>query len=75
MFWIKKTPKENVPETFEKRLSKLESEVKSHSSDIFSLFMDQKMLRDKVLRKIQFKREEEQEEKPKDLYNGMLLKE
>jgi len=72
MFWNK--PK-NVDKTLQQRLNELESRILKIESDILSVTIDQKMIRDKVLRKIQFKKEEETEQKPKDLYNGMLLTE
>lgn len=67
--FLKKKPTENVPETFQKRITKLES-------DVLDLYMSQNALRDKVLRKIQSKREQEEEEKEKkakDLYTGVFL--
>lgn len=68
--------KENEPQTSKKRLLELEERVSKLESDILSVTLDQKTLRDKVLRKIQNKiSKTEEEEKPKDLYNGMLLAE
>ncbi len=65
--------KENVSDTLKKRISELEQRVNKLDNDYLAIIMEQKMLRDKVLRKIQFKTEPTEE--PKDLYNGMFLKE
>lgn len=74
MFWNKP---QNVDKTLQKRIEELENRTTKLESDFLAVLLDQKVLRDKVLRKIQFKREpetEQEEEKPKDLYNGMLIR-
>jgi hypothetical protein len=63
--------------TYEERIKTLELKVFKLESEVLSTILDQKIMRDKVLRKIQFKRPEEEEEKTeesKDLYNGVLVK-
>lgn len=66
MFWTRKKP-ENVKETYEKRLLAVESKVLQLDTQVLALVLDQKVLRDKVLRKIQFKKptEDEEEKDPK----------
>jgi len=74
MFWFKKTF-ENVLPTYSERLLKLESRVVLLEADILDLATAQSVIRNKVLRKIQFKKEDEEEREGKDLYGGMLLPE
>lgn len=52
--------------TLEKRVSDLEIKLNEANSIIFNIAADHKILRDKVLRKIQFKKQEEggKEEQP-----------
>jgi hypothetical protein len=70
MFWNNK----NVEKTSDERISKLESRILKVESDLLAVILDQKIIRDKVLRKIQFKHtEEEQPEETKDLYSSVLL--
>jgi SMC interacting uncharacterized protein involved in chromosome segregation len=72
-FFSSKPPEKEVY-TYEQRLKKLEIRIQLVESEILALSVAQDGLRNKVLRKIQktqFK--EEEEEKPKDLYSGILL--
>ncbi len=66
--------KEEEEQTLKKRVFELEDSVREHRREITGLYMDIKDLRDKVLRKIQYKKEVKEEE-TKDIYSGMLLKE
>ncbi len=71
MFWTKKPP-EQVEVSFSQRLLRIESRLTLLEADILDLGTAQEIIRNKVLRKIQGKKPEE-EEKAKDLYGGMLL--
>ncbi len=71
--WFKR--QENVSANLIKRVSEHEAELAQLRSHLLGVEMDIKSLRDKVLRKIQNKKPEEEEEKGKDLYNGMLIPE
>ena len=75
MFWIKQKKEENVPKTYESRLNSIESRILKVESEILAVTIDQKIIRDKVLRKIQFKREEEEETDKIDPYRGVLIPE
>jgi len=70
--WYVTTQKqpENVPPTLISRVTKIEA-------DILDLYVTVDTIRNKVLRKIQFKHTKEEEEKDnsKDLYGGILLPE
>lgn len=59
--------------TLRKRILDLEDMLTSIQNKVKSLELDQDDLRNKVLRKIQFKKEKEEEEKPKDIYGGMFI--
>ena len=76
MFWNKHS-EVVMGETYEKRLNNLETELKLVIREQTALTLDMKMLRDKVLRKIQFKKSDEEEEETniKDPYKGILLPE
>jgi hypothetical protein len=70
MWLFSKKTEEKPPESVERRLKKVENQY-------IELVMDMELLRDKVLRKIQGKREkieEPIEEKTEDLYSKVLLK-
>jgi len=57
-----------------KRIQDLEDLHTNTLRIVKSMELDIEDMRNKVLRKIQFKKEkEEEQEKPKDLYNGMLI--
>lgn len=72
-FWHSK-PQKNTPENDENRLIFIENRLKKLENEVLGLAAGQEVIRNKVLKKIQFKRpDEETEEKPKDLYSGMLL--
>lgn len=71
MFWQTK----NVEITSEERINRLEKRLIRAESEILDLNVTVDSLRNKVLRKIQRKHEEEETEEPKDLYNSMLIKE
>jgi len=51
----------NVIETYERRLLDAEKEISRLKSEVLSIAVDHNTLRDKVLRKIQSKREERPE--------------
>lgn len=72
MFWDRKKPDENVPKTFESRIVSIERRLGEIESQILAITIDQKMVRDKVLRKIQFKHTEEEEQQP-DPYKSVLI--
>ena len=61
----------------ETRLIMIENRLKRLENEVLGLATGQEVIRNKVLKKIQFKRAEEEEEEPvrKDLYGGMLLPE
>lgn len=69
--WFKR--QENISATLIERVSKQETEISLLKSSVVALEMDMKTMRDKVLRKIQGKKDVEDEEKPKDRYSGMLI--
>lgn len=75
MFWIKKKLIENVPDTLLERVSKLEKRLTRVEAEILDVATAQDIIRNKVLRKIQSKKSEVDEEETKDLYNGVLIKE
>lgn len=60
-FWQKKEVKEDVSATLHQRLSSLESRFNQVESMIINMSMTMDTFRDKVLRKIQKKHEEQQE--------------
>ena len=74
MWKIFKKTSENVPKSLIERLEIIESLVKKHNNDILDLYTDIDAMRDKVLRKIQSRRtnnetqEEEQTKKTGILY-------
>ena len=74
LFFRKKAP-ENVEKTFSERLLRLESRLSVLEADILDLATAQNILRNKVLKKIQFKNIKEEEETSKDLYSEILIKE
>jgi hypothetical protein len=77
MLWFNKDT-EKVDETLLGRIKKLENRLQSIEAEILDIATAQNIIRNKVLKKIQFKNpkdDEEEEEKPKDLYNGVLLRE
>ena len=71
MAWLfsKKQP-ENVPETYELRLKKLESKLIATQAEVLELYTAIDIIRNKVLRKIQYKKEEKEEEKPEETPNN-----
>ncbi len=75
--WIfnkKKTEKD--PETLLERVSRLEKRITRVEAENLDLMTAISILRDKVLRKIQFKNpKEEPEAESKDIYKGMLIAE
>lgn len=72
VFW----KKEKVEETSSERLSKLEKRLTRIEAELLDLAVAQDTIRNKVLRKIQFKKEkEEEEDKPQDLYSKVLIPE
>ena len=65
--------KQNDDLTLTKRIAKVESRLTSIEAEILDLATAINIIRNKVLKKIQFKNPEKEEES-EDLYNGMLLK-
>jgi len=73
-FWQKEKPDISLS----KRVETCEKAILELKTKVFGLEMDNAMLRDKVLRKIQFKKEQETAEsggESKDIYNGVLIRE
>jgi len=65
MLWFNnKQTTENVLPTYEERLLRLETEVRKLKSENLGFATDIEVIRNKVLRKIQFKKEVETEEEP-----------
>jgi len=64
----------NDYKTLNKRILDVETKLILQDTRISSLEIENKALIDKVLRKIQKRNAPEEEEKEKDIYNGMLLK-
>ena len=80
MFWQKwkdSSKDEDLPESVSERLDRLEKKMTRLSAEMLDVMTSVQILRDKVLKKIKFKRgdEKDEDEQPKDLYNGMLIKE
>jgi len=74
MLWFTNTKKEeNVPKTYIERLELLETEVRKQKNELIGLNMDMDTLRNKVLRKIQAKREQEEQEKDVDAFGIPLI--
>ena len=79
MFWQKwkdSSKDEDLPESVSERLDRLEKKMTRLSAEMLDVMTSVQILRDKVLKKIKFKRgDEKDEDESKDLYNGMLIKE
>lgn len=78
MWFFSKKTLSDVDLTLEQQIKKLATRVTILEAETLSLATAQEQIRDKVLRKIQNKKpaeSEEEPEKPKDLYNGMLIPE
>jgi hypothetical protein len=76
-FWNKKQPKE-VNLTLEQQIKKIESRVLLLESETLDLATAHNILRNKVLKKIQFKNpkdDEKDSDSPENLYSKVLLKE
>lgn len=73
-FFTKKTT-EKVDLTLESEIKLLKGRVILLESQILDVATAQNILRNKVLKKIQFKNPKDDEDEPKDLYNGMLIAE
>jgi len=67
--------KKNVELTSTERLKKLEHRLSLLEAEVLDIATAQNIIRNKVLKKIQFKNPKEEEEQPKDLYSSVLLKE
>lgn len=66
--------KKNVEPTNEERIRKMEHRLNLLEAEILDLATAQNIIRNKVLKKIQFKNpKEDDEDSSKDLYKGMLL--
>ena len=61
IFW-KKKPVEDVKKSFRDELDDVRERLRAAETTLLDVTMEQKALRDKVLRKIQGKREKEEEE-------------
>lgn len=74
MFKIFSTVK-NVDEALLERVKRLESKIQRLDADILDLATAHEIIRDKVLRKIQFKKEDkvDKEDKEVDRFKGVLL--
>lgn len=70
MFWNK----EKVDETLSERISKIEKRLTRIEAEILDVATAQDIIRNKVLRKIQTKKEPE-EEQTQDLYSKILIPE
>lgn len=71
-FWHKKgTDIEDM--TTKERLKRIEVRLNMLEADTLGLATAQETIRNKVLRKIQHKKEPKDEEKPKDIYSGGLI--
>jgi len=65
--------KKEEPTSLE-RLKKVETRLNLIEAEILDVATAQEIIRNKILRKIQYRKKElEGEESPKDLYNGILL--
>lgn len=73
-FFMKK-PSEDTEEAFRERVKRIDIRLTRLEADILDLATAQNIMRNKVLRKIQFKKEEEEEENPKNPYSHVLLPE
>lgn len=76
MWFFNKKTSVDVDLTLEQQFRKLANRVTILEGETLALATAQEAIRNKVLRKIQGKKEEEEpkEEKPKDIYNGMLIR-
>lgn len=74
LFWSKKRVEEVNP-TYDERLRKIETRINLLSAEILDIATAQTIIRDKVLRKIQFKKAPEEEEDTKNTYSSVLLPE
>ena len=74
LFWNKKQP-ERPEETSKEALRRLEIRLTRVEAEILEVATAQDIIRNKVLRKIQHKKEDEEEDNAKDLYNSVLIKE
>ncbi len=74
--WLKKRL-EKDDKTLQERIARLESRVTSLDSNILDVCTSINIIRNKVLKKIQFKRieEEEEEDTPKDAFSSVILPE
>lgn len=67
MFSLVRTKDLEQLKTYEKRLIDVENAINRLNSELLSVTTDQKIIRDKVLRKIQFKKGSESEEESQNL--------
>jgi hypothetical protein len=61
MWLFNKKLEENVPETYEQRLKRIESNLIRTQAEVLELYTAIDIIRNKVLRKIQYKRVDESE--------------
>lgn len=75
MLFFNKKPSIDQDLTTEVRLKKIEARLQILEGETLALNVSIDSIRNKVLKKIQFKKEKEaeEEEKSKDLYSGVLL--
>lgn len=62
-----------ILKTYEKRLIDVENAINRLNSEVLSVTTDQKIIRDKVLRKIQFKKEVSNEEETQNLNSEAVI--
>jgi hypothetical protein len=72
MFWSKK-PQENVNATCQEQINKINTKITRMESEILDLITSQDIIRNKVLRKIQVKKQVEEEE-DSNIWEGIPIK-
>lgn len=72
MLWF---TKKNEDLSLNQRIKKLESRLQVVEAEILDVATAQNIIRNKVLKKIQFKNPKNDEEEEQDPYNSVLLKE
>lgn len=75
MFNIFRKRVDTVNVTYDERIEKLERQVNKQKNEILDLYTDIEAIRSKVLRKIQTRKQPEEEEEPQDLRSKILIPE